>query len=293
MSTDECVNLLRGEEGQVLKVSFLGRASASWRYQLKILFSYRMHLALEIIDIVLSAMIYYFVSFLVSPDELASLGYSRDYIAFSISGIALSRYIWTSVSRLAHKMRHEINAGTFESLAAIDTDNFRSWLVGQVLYGFTWSSMWFIGTLLIGYGLSDEFSKNPYMLLQATLIVILVVAVHSAIGIIAAGMYIIHKQLETMLVLLSTIIEFFGGVIYPLSILLNYPVLYYVSLMIPFTHGLELFRRTIIDNTPIYEPKMLFHLGALLVFLPLLYVSFKVFEYYLNKAKRLALLSAY
>ena len=293
ISGDDCIELLRVGERPLMKESFVARALASWYYQLKILFSYKMHLALEMMDIILSALIYYFVSFLVSPQDLVALGYSPDYVAFSISGIALSRYIWTSVSRLARKMHHEISAGTFESLVAVDTDNFHSWLIGQVLYGFTWSSMWFIGTLIIGFVLGAGFTSDPWIWIQAGIVVILVVIVHSAIGIMAAGMYIVHKQLETMLVLMSTVIEFFGGVIYPLSILLNYPILYYISLLMPFTHGLELFRRAIIDGTPIYSLGMLVHLSVLLLFLPLVYVGFKVFERYLNLAKKNALLSVY
>ncbi|MEX0567549.1 MAG: hypothetical protein Q6363_000110, partial [Candidatus Njordarchaeota archaeon] len=121
----------------------------------------------------------------------------------------------------------------------------------------------------------------------------LVVIVHSAIGIMAAGMYIIHKQLETMLVLMSSVIEFFGGVVYPLSLLLNYPILYYVALLIPFTHGLELFRRTIIDGASLSAPTMIFHFCVLLLFVPLIFFSFKVFERYLNVAKKKGVLSIY
>lgn len=290
---DECLNVLRETSRYSKKTFFFARAWSSWFYQLKILYSYKVHLALELLDIVLSALIYYFISFLVSPRDLVALGYSPDYVAFAISGIALSRYIWTSVSRLAHKMRHEISAGTFESLAVVDLDNFKSWLVGQVLYGFTWSSMWFIGTLIVGFALGASFTRDPLLWMQAAVIVILVVIVHSAIGIMAAGMYIIHKQLETMLVLMSSVIEFFGGVIYPLSLLLNYPALYYVALFIPFTHGLELFRRTIIDGASMSTPIMLFHLSALLLFLPLVYFSFKIFERYLYVAKKKGVLSVY
>jgi len=293
MEMDEYIESLKKERATAIKHSFLRRAWASLYYQLKIYVSYKMNLALEIIDIVLSALIYYYISFLVSPQDLVKLGYSPDYIAFALSGIALSRYIWTSVARLAHKMRHEISAGTFESLASVDIDNFKSWLLGQILYGFTWSSTVFFGTLLAGFLLGASFSRNPVVWLQAILIVILVVVVHSAIGIMAAGMYIIHKQLETLLVLLSAVIEFFGGVIYPLALLWNYPLLYEIALLIPFTHGLELFRRTIIDEMPLTHPQMLFHVGVLLAFLPLIYLSFKVYEHYLNAAKKNGLLSVY
>jgi len=293
MSVEECLKVLKFDEKTHGKLVFLSRTWASWYFQLKIFFSYKMQLALEVIDIVLSTLIYYFISFLVSPQDLVKLGYSPDYVAFAVSGIALSRYIWTSVARLAHKMRHEISSGTFESLAAVDIDNFRSWLLGQVLYGFTWSSTVFFGTLLTGFLLGAGFTRNPLMWLQAFLIVILVVAVHSAIGIMAAGMYIMHKQLETLLVLMSVVIEFFGGVIYPLSLLLNYPILYYIALLIPFTHGLELFRRTIIDGATLTSPMMLLHLGVLVAFIPLVYISFKVFEHYLNIAKKKGLLSVY
>jgi len=293
VAVDECIRVLKIRTRETTRGLFIRRTLASWIYQQKILFSYRVYLALDLIDVVLSALIYYFVSFLVSSDDLVRLGYSPDYLAFAISGIALSRYIWTSVARLAHKMQHEISAGTFESLAVVDTDRFRSWLLGQAIYGFTWSSIWFIGTLIVGFLLGAGFVGDPLMWLQAIFIVFVVVAVHTAIGIMAAGMYILHKQLETLLVLMSAVIEFFGGVIYPLALLYRYPLLYNIALLMPFTHGLELFRRTIIDGEPIYTSKMLFHLGVLLFFIPLIYLAFRVFEHYLNVAKKKGLLSVY
>ena len=293
MSMEDCLESLTAPQSTTSRRSLIRRAAASWYYQLCILFSYKMHLALEVMDVVLSALIYYFVSFMVSSEDLVSMGYTPDYLAFSISGIALSRYIWTSVSRLAHKMHHEISAGTFESLAAVDVDNFRGWLLGQVLYGFTWSSMWFVGALLVGYALGAGFMHDPVLWMQAALIVLLVVAVHSGIGIMAAGMYILHKQLEPLLVMFSVVIEFFGGVVYPLALLRGYPVLYAIAILIPFTHGMELFRQTIICGRPLCEHAMLIHLGVLIAFLPIVYVGLRVFEHYLNVAKRRGLLSAY
>ncbi len=272
---------------------FIGRVIASAWYQLKILLTYRTQLAIEIIDIVISTLIYYFVSFLVSPEDLVKLGYSPDYLAFAISGIALSRYIWTSVGRLAHKMQHEINSGTFESLASADLDSFRGWIMGQVFYGFTWSSSTFFGSLLIGFALGAGFRVDPIVWIQALFIVFIVVAIHSAIGVMAAGMYIKYKQLETLMVLMTAVIEFFGGVLYPLSLLYNYPILYYISIVIPFTHGLEIFRRIIIDGATITSPQLLFHLGALVLYLPLILLSLKVYERYLNIAKKEGLLSTY
>jgi len=272
---------------------FMGRVLASAWYQLKILLTYRTQLAIEVIDIVISTLIYYFVSFLVSPEDLVKLGYSPDYLAFAISGIALSRYIWTSVGRLAHKMQHEINSGTFESLASADLDSFKGWILGQVLYGFTWSSSTFFGSLLIGFALGAGFKVDLFVWLQALFIVFIVVAIHSAIGVMAAGMYIKYKQLETLMVLMTAVIEFFGGVLYPLSILYNYPILYYISIVIPFTHGLEIFRRIIIDGATISSPQLFYHLGVLLLYLPLILLSLKVYERYLNIAKKEGLLSTY
>ncbi|MHA1608927.1 MAG: hypothetical protein ACTSUJ_02815 [Candidatus Njordarchaeales archaeon] len=292
-SISDIIEVFRAREKEHGFHAFIRRALASCFYQLKIYTSYRMNFALDLIDITISALIYYYIGFLVSPQDLMRLGYTPDYIAFALAGIALSRYIWTSVARLAHKMRHEISAGTFESLAAADFDDFHAWLWGQILYGFTWSSSVFFVTILLGYSLGASFTRSLVFWLQAILIVLLTVLIHAGIGVMAAGMYIVHKQLETLLVLLVAVIEFFGGVLYPLSLLWNYPPLYYIAMLIPFTHGLELFRRTIIDELPLTHPLMLRHLIILLVFFPTIFLGFKVFKHYLNKAKKTGLLAAY
>jgi len=292
--TDEIAEVMKVfYDREVRKGSFLTRALASLYYQLKILASYKMHIALEFLDITLSVLIYYFVGFLVSPQALSSLGYSPDYLAFAVLGISMSRYLWTSISRLARKLHHEISEGTFESLVAIDTDNFKSWLTGQVIYGFTWSSMWFVGTLAVGLFLGAKVVCDFLLWVQAIFILILTIVVHVGIGIVAAGMYIKHKQLETMLFFLSLVMEFFGGVLYPLSLLYNYRILYYISILLPFTHGLEMFRRTLMDGWSLLHPRMIFHMAFLLLFLPLIYIGFKVFERYLNMARKEGILGAY
>lgn len=288
---DDALRVFKARE--IKHESFITRAIASLYYQLRILFEYKMAIAIDIIDIAISVLIYYFVSFLISRQALSSLGYSPDYLAFAVLGISLSRYLWSSISRLAHKLSHEISEGTLESLVVADTDNLRSWLIGQILYGFSWSSFWFIGTLAIGMALGAGISKNPLVWLQAAFILLLTIVVHSGIGVIAAGMYIKHKELETMLFFMSVAMEFLGGVLYPISLLYGIKPLYYLSISLPFTHGLELFRRTLMDELPLSHPKMIFHMTFLVAFIPIIYISFKIFNKYLEIAKKEGILAAY
>lgn len=288
---DEVLNIFQVKEKK--HESFITRAVASLYYQLRILFEYRMAIAIDIIDITISVLIYYFVSFLISKQALSSLGYSPDYLAFAVLGISLSRYLWSSISRLAHKLSHEISEGTLESLVVADVDNLKSWLVGQIMYGFSWSSFWFVGAIIIGMILGAGISTNLLAWFQAIFILLLTIVVHSGIGVIAAGMYIKHKELETMLFFLSVAMEFLGGVLYPISLLYNIAPLYYISLSLPFTHGLELFRRTLMDELPLLHPKMIFHMVFLIAFLPLVYLGFKVFNKYLEIAKKEGILAAY
>ena len=70
---DEFIESLKEDRKVRGTKSFLRRVIASWYYQIKIYVSYKMNLALEIIDIVLSALIYYYIGFLVSPEDLIKL----------------------------------------------------------------------------------------------------------------------------------------------------------------------------------------------------------------------------
>jgi len=260
--------------------------------QLKILMSYKMQLFLDLLDVIINVLIYFFLAILVDPTKLAELGYSSDYLAFSITGIALSRYIWNSIARISHRMQREISIGTFESIVTTDT-KLSTWVIGQSFFGFIWSSLWFFGTLIAGYLVGAKLTTNPILITEGLLIVLLTVIVHFGIGIMMAGMSILHKQIETLLFVFAVLIEFFGGVLYPLGLLNKYPILYYLAQAFPFTHGLEAFRKIMILGYPITHPAVYTKIFALLAFLPIFFLSFIVLEHYYEEARKRGELSSY
>jgi len=281
----------RGLEKQSLKLKIHRVFGVVWA-QMKILLNYKMQFFLEVIDIILNVLIYYFIGFLVSGDELAKLGYRTSYQAFALVGIALSRYIWTSISRISRRMQREISIGTFESILVTNT-SIDLWIIGQALFGFLWSSLWFVGTLVSGILIGIPIIITVYNLPQIIFIVLFSVLVHASIGILFAAIAILYKQIETVLFVFSTTIEFLGGVVYPIAILRKYQPLYYLSLMIPFTHSLELMRKVMISGINIWDPAASINLIALSLFLPLVWLSFKVLNYYYEEARKLGELSSY
>ncbi len=288
------VDIIGGEGGSRALGLLANVRKSLWvaKVQWKILLNYKLSFILQIIDIVFNVLIYFFVGFLVSPSKLSELGYGTDYAAFAITGIALSRYIWISLTRITRRMQYEIDAGTLESIV-VSGATMKIWVIGQSIFGFLWSSVWFIGTILSAILIGVHFYLSLFNLLEVLLIIILTVLAHVSIGIIFAALAIFHKQIDSVVLVVSFIMEFLGGVTYPLQLLSRIPGLYFLSQFVPFTHGIELLRKVMLVNTSMFDPELIYHTLVLLAYIPLIFLAFRVLDYYFEKARRLGELGSY
>ena len=267
------------------KISKLHRMAYIAWIRLKIFTGYRLRFALDILGICISVLQYLLLSLLANPQDLARLGYGTDYFAFVVWGVALARYVWDLVGMMVHWVWHEISSGTFGVIVSTTT-SIKLWLMGQALFSTIWASIWFMGVMLVANLVGFHPSLSIFQLIQIVFVILVMIIIHAGIGIMFTGISIYHKQVDVLVFLLAGIIEMFGGVIYPLSLLWNIPVLYYVALALPFTHGLEIIRKVAISGYSIITPPLLTHFIVLLSFVWIIPLGFKTVDYYLAKARR-------
>lgn len=258
----------------------------------KIVASYRVQFALDVLGIVLSTLQYYFLAFLVSPAELARLGYGTSYFVFAVIGIACSRYVWMLTGAVVNWVWHDIMAQTLAAVVATRTD-VKLYFLSHALWAATWASLWFVGVIAVALPLGFTAKLSLAGVASLVLVLVLLVVVHAAIGILFGAIAVKHKQVDVLSFLLAALIDMLGGVIYPLSVLRKYEPLYYVALCLPFTHALECARAIVIRGATLASPELLPHVVALLASLVLVPLAFRAVDHYVRLALRDGDLFAY
>jgi len=262
MDRSKVVDLLR-EDPPRLRSELRQTWGVFWA-QLKMFLSYKTWVVTETLSTVASIAMYYFMGFQVRPGQLAEAGYGSSWLAFALVGVASTNYLWMCISRLSHTMQHEIQDGTFETIICSPI-RLRSYLVGQSIRGFLVSGYFMVGALTVGtFLLGAPLVLNPATILSSIILLLLLVASHMGIGIIAAGVILVYKKGDPLTFLFAIFTEFFGGVLFPLQLLANYPVLWAVAKVMPYTYALEGLRKVLLSGATLMHQEVL-STGALLL----------------------------
>lgn len=227
----------------VANVSLAQKAGAFLRRDLLIAASYRFALALQGVEILLTATIAFFLAqFLRRQGLEAVTPYARDYFSFVILGLAFFDYLGTALQSLSYSLREGQLTGTLETLLVTQT-KLETIVLGSSLYAFLAASVRVAAYLLVGvvlFGLPLGGANWG-----ATLIFLLLsVAAFSSLGILSACFLLLFKKGNPFTWLLLSASGVLGGVFYPVSAL---PVwLQTLARWLPLTPCLEGVRRTLL-----------------------------------------------
>jgi len=213
---------------------------------IKILLAYKSWVIMDLLSTVASVVMYYFVGLQVDPLRLAQSGWGTSYLAFSMVGVATSHYLWSCLTRLSHSIQHEIRAGTLETVA-VTPINILTFFIGQTARGYLVSLIFLVGVFVVGIiGLGAQFSANPSSIGTAILLFLLMLVTNQALGLVAAGIIMVHKRGDPVAFIVAAMNEFLAGVLYPLEMLKEFPPLQAISMAFPYTHALDGMRRALI-----------------------------------------------
>ncbi|MEM2850002.1 MAG: hypothetical protein QXI36_06990, partial [Candidatus Bathyarchaeia archaeon] len=86
--------------------------------------------------------------------------------------------------------------------------------------------------------------------------------------------------------LFASVTEFLGGVLFPLKYLENFPILYAMAWLMPYTYALDAARRILLNGATLLSPNVLLNVAVLIiytvVFIPL---SLRVFRWGVNRIR--------
>lgn len=234
----------------------LSKAWALARLRTRIFLSYKTFHVIEFLSLFSMVGVYAFMGLLVRPGDLARAGYGDSYLAFALVGVAASQFLTVSITRIGHIMVHELMGGTFEAVMATPV-RLRDYALGQVSVGFILGSYMMVGTLAVGaLAFGAPLVLNAGTVLSATLLVLLMVFAHLGIGILAAGILMVHKKGDPVTFILDTTIQLLGGVLYPLALLASIPGLAAASSVLPFTWALDALRKVLLSGATLASPEV-------------------------------------
>lgn len=254
------------------------------KYQFKFVFTYRLHIALTFASIAFDIGIYFFLGQMVRQGQLGALGYGESYLVFALLGVTISRYLWSAMARISHQTHHAYIDGYFEATTGTRA-GVHSWMFGLAVYGFLWGSFWFLSTMFIGGLAGLPVQVSPLIILETVLSIVLSVFIHTGIGLLIAGVSILHKRVDPVVFLLTSLFSLFGGVMYPYSVLSNvHPFIYGISQCIPFTHSLAI-ARLALGGGQVFSSEIIYHFLCLLPALVFIPLGIKSVDHYYNKAR--------
>jgi len=271
MNVDELIELFR--EDTLRLTSGVTHVWAVFWANLKMFLTYRTWVVTETLSTVASIAMYSFMGLQVDAGRIAAAGYGNvDWLAFALVGVATANYLWMCISRISHTMQHEVSEGTLEPIIS-SMIRMRSYIVGQSIRGFLVSAYFMVGALLIGlYVLRVALIVNLGTLVSFVAILFMMIASYLGIGIMAAGIILVYKKGDPLTFLMASVTEFLGGVLFPLKYLQDYPVLWWLAWLMPYTYALDAARAVLLTGATLISLNVLGDLAILgiyaVVFIP-------------------------
>lgn len=285
MNVKDLVDLFR-EEAQSSSSDLTHIWAVFWA-NFKIFLSYRTWVITETLSTIASIAMYSFMGLQVDAERLVGAGYGGvSWLAFALVGVASANYLWMCISRISHSMQHEVREGTLEPIISSPI-KLRSYIIGQSIRGFLISGYFMLGVLLVGtFLLKAPLITTPETILSFFAILLMMVASYIGIGVMAAGVILVYKKGDPLTFLFASITEFLGGVLFPLNYLKDYPMLWTLSWLMPYTYALDAARKVLLNGATLSSPGVLNNFAVLtiymVIFIPL---GLRVFRWGCNRIR--------
>jgi ABC-2 type transport system permease protein len=214
---------------------------------------YRLQFVGQFVSILVATFMFFSLSKLIDQDSSPYLSaYGGDYFSFVLIGIALSDFLFVTVSTFAKEVRQAQMIGTFEAMLVTPTP-ISTILFSSYLYTFLSSLSRIMLYFVIGW-LFFDFQANPEYLLLFIFTIIVSILPFLGIGLISAAFIIVFKQGSPVTWLVGTFSGLLAGVMYPVAVLPDWAQS--VSNIIPLTYGLEAMRMVLLQGATVSDISM-------------------------------------
>ncbi len=266
----------------------LGLLPAFLRRDYAIQLSYRADLTLQTASVLLTLVLFYYVSELVDDGTLAAdAGGEAGYFGFVVIGLALLRVLSSGLNSFAQRLRNDQTSGTLEAMLASPVRASTAILFSAAfdLLRATFFASVMILAAIIFFGL--RLNTDPLGVLVAVVTLAGSLAVFAALGMLIAAFTVVYKQSSAALQIASTGIGVFSGVYFPIQV---FPEgVQVVANLIPMTWAVDVTRSALLEGT-IETDRFLLLIGSAVVLLP---AALVVIERAVAKAREQGSLAQY
>ena len=225
-------------------LAFLQRDLRAWS-------SYRFTAALQLAGILFALTVFFFISEAVEiKDRSAILAYADNYFDFVVIGLAVSGFVTTSLSGFASHVRDAQISGTLEALLVTPT-SIPALVVGSTLWDYVSATLRFAGFLAVG-ALAFDVPLHWERIGWVALILALVIAAFSGIGLLSAAFVMVFKRGDPLAQAVAWFSILLGGVYYPVSATGN-PTITRLADLLPVTPALHALRLLLLRGAPFAE----------------------------------------
>lgn len=209
--------------------------------------SYRVATAMSFVSLLASVVPVFFVARAVEPMARASIQLEgSDYFGFVVIGIAMTYVVFAASAALPGALAGSIGSGTFEALLVTRT-SLPVLLIGisayPVLQSLVNAGVVVLGAIALGVRL------DPLMLPFAALIVLLLIAAHAAVGLVASALVLVFRTSGPLVTGVVAGSSLLGGVYYSTTAIPGW--LQSLSGLFPLTYGLRAIRRLLLAGAPL------------------------------------------
>src|SRR5690606_3300385 len=224
------VNALR------LQAAFLQR---DWRYET----SYRGMLALQLLGIVGTLVIFYSIGKLVGGDAASLREYGGEYFPFALIGLVVSDFFNAGLRSFSSRLRLAQTTGTLEAMFTTAAPS-RYILMCSGTWDYLIATARLVISALIGvFVLGVEFEVD---LLAALIVGVLSLLNFTAVGLLAAALILVIKRGDAVAVLGNIAASIFAGALFPIALL---PIwLRWVAYVLPLHYSLDGLRRALLTG---------------------------------------------
>lgn len=258
------------------------------RRDLAIQLSYRADFTLQTSSVLLTLILFFYVSELVDADALgAEAGGEAGYFGFVVIGLALLRVLSSGLNSFAQRLRNDQTSGTLEAMLASPVRSRTTILFSaafDLIRATFFASVMMLAAIVL-FGL--RLDTDALGVLVALITLAGAIAVFAAVGMCLAAFTVVYKQSSAALQIASTGIGVLSGVYFPLE---TFPDgVQQVADLIPLTWAIDVTRSALLDGT-IESDRLLLLLGSALLLLPLALI---VVERAVDRARRQGSLGHY
>jgi ABC-2 type transport system permease protein len=229
------------------------------RRDISILYSYKSALIMSIIGTVLNIFNFVLFGWMFKVTTIDTLTpYGGDFISYILVGSIGWAVLWNIGSATSSSLRGEMIAGSLESLLLYT--NVSTFVIASTIYGCFFGLISTTVILLVGFlafGVTIFVTLNLYTIIVFVLSVLLMMG----FGMIFGGLTLWIKNIGDAVPLVQSIVVFFSGVYFPISILPDF--LQPVARYIPFYYVIEGLRKSLL---PAPNAEMIEYVVILLIF---------------------------